>query len=153
MTKNLYYVYLAGAINGLTKHEANAWRDQATKQLMANGVGVLNPLKDEAFMVNMEENDVYDDQHTNMYVTPEWIFKKDMDAINYADFILINALDIGDKACIGTLCELGIAIAKNKKVHIYNMNFNYHSHPFLSGENIQLHNTLNGAIDAILREI
>ncbi len=92
-------VYLCGAIEGLSKEQAFAWRDIAKRELGGRYI-VLDPLDNDDRMTEKE------------------IFEADIKNVEEADIILTE-MSHPDKAYIGTSMELWHAYRLGKEIIVW----------------------------------
>ncbi len=148
-------VYLAGAMYGLSYDEASLWRNQVKKDLghawedcLSHYWEVLDPMQGKEDLgletfIGME----YDDPDLNHRA----IVEKDLFHVREASVILANLTNI--PACspsIGTMMELGYALALNKLVYVVADKDSLHAkHPFIKGRCV-VFPTISRAVASIM---
>lgn len=138
-------IYLAGAIRDKTPYDLE-WRDYATRQLVAGGAAVLNPL-------------------SGQYETTQdgWFFNgvpaasrtmvaRDLYQLRKADCVLANLLPMADGyRSIGTLLELGVALERRQLVVLVGPP-EVTGHPFLTELAYATFTDLDTALQFLTRE-
>lgn len=122
--------YLAGSINGLTYSEATTWRNEASLVLIKMGIEPIDPMRFDHLILDVNSPDKIDDSKVKTVGRP-FIRGKCYDDLDRSDMVLCNFKDVGNKACIGTLMELGYAYSQNKLIYGFNLVDDYKEHPFL----------------------
>lgn len=100
------YVYLAGAITGLSGTEALGWREDLTPYLLEYGFTSLNPLRGQEDGVKNLEHIPADFDGGVVGV------KRDLADIDMCDALIVNLDSV--ETSVGTNAEIGYAYAKNK---------------------------------------
>lgn len=98
---NLYQVYLAGKIDGLTLEEANRQRKIIAEKLLAYGIKCRNPLRGRSSIFN--GNDLVNATSVKeLNITIQEIIQRDLNDINLCNVVLILT---GDEPSWGTTAE------------------------------------------------
>jgi len=149
MSKSTSLVYLAGPIIGFTPDEANSWRDYAQQKLQKYGVEGITPLRGEDMQAATNDDGVFKPSYnSHIFGNPASIAVKNMYDVYRADCVLAYLPERSRK--IGTLLEVGAAIAYRKPVVIWSDDLHIYEHPILKTYSPWCVDNLNDAIETIV---
>ena len=130
-----YNVYLSGPMNGLTLHEANAWRGYIESKL-PDHIKCLNPFRGkELYLLSKTNNGKYvlgDDREETPLTSARGITVRDRYDSIRCDVLFVNVLG-SKKVSIGTVME--IAWSDSVRIPIIlvmEKEGNIHEHPILT---------------------
>lgn len=130
------HVYLCGPIEGLTKREANEWRDEAKVKLAVKNIDVLDPTRRVSYVDSKC-------QHADAR-----IFKCDLQDISHSSVLLVNLSDELPGKKWGTVSEVAHAHTKNKIIIVY-LAPDQWVHPFISQYATEIHRDMHNAVEAV----
>jgi len=130
------HVYLCGPIEGLTKKQANEWRDEARIRLALRDIDVLDPTRRISYV---------DSKCTHADAR---VFKCDLQDISHSSVLLVNLSEELPGKKWGTVAEVAHAHTKNKIIIVYLAKGQW-VHPFISQYATEIHYDLKDAIDAV----
>jgi nucleoside 2-deoxyribosyltransferase len=130
------HVYLCGPIEGLTREEANEWRDEAKVKLALKNIDVLDPTRRVSYV---DSNCPHADAR---------IFKSDLQDIAYSSVLLVNLRKSLPGMKWGTVAEVAHAHTKNKIIIIV-LDPDQWVHPFISQYATEIHTDMLSAIAAV----
>ena len=122
-------VYLVGPIRGLSYEEATGWRNQAKKELEDCGFTVLNPMSGKENLKGTEDIGV--NLKTGDEAKNQYIYFSDIHRVNESNIILANMLPKSYRPPIGSMFEIGYAVAKDKTVILVTDDLYLQKHPFI----------------------
>jgi len=137
-------VYLAGPMSGLKYDDAVNWRDEAQDKLIDYDIHCLYPNicpksnTDKGISLPCTCGDVLCDENN--------IVKVDLDYIKQCNVVLANFNS--DRVSIGTVFEIGYAVALGKLIVAIIADNNIHTHPFITKHAIIV-KTLEEALELI----
>jgi hypothetical protein len=137
MYKHKQYVYLAGAIEGLTREQMEGWRKHATRKLFFKDIDTLDPTR----------RVTYHDQAKNDY-TANRVVKHDLQDIAHSSVILADLRDSTPGRKWGTICEVAHSHTKNKII-ICVTDMGQFKHPFVEFYATEIYHDLDEAIEAV----
>jgi len=116
-------VYLAGKISNSDPYSSLVWRWALEETLAEKGLIALNPLRGKGSFFHhnyvaqntSEQNKI----QTTDWFRPEEILSRDLEDIYLSDVVVANLSHLKDDLMIGTLMELGYAMALGRKVIVY----------------------------------
>lgn len=126
-------VYLSGPITGLGYQEARyGWREAFANQMLP-GIKVLSPMRHEGHLAEIKEiAQTPETASDHFFSGSRIIVEKDALDIERSDLMVVNLLG-AKRVSIGTVMEIGIAYAVNKKiVLVMEDQGNVHEHPFVT---------------------
>jgi len=139
-------VYLAGPIRTNIAVDA-AWRAVAERSLEEQW-HVLNPARDQVYTSHETTINGVD-------ADPHLITQRSFAMVQRADIVLANFYDLSfadDYPCIGTMCELGYAHAKQIPiVTIVNDQWHHRGHPMLAALPMVIFVSLEDALEFLSR--
>jgi nucleoside 2-deoxyribosyltransferase len=140
-------VYLAGPVSGLPYHVAAVWRREVARRLRRHGIEALVPLVGEKALRKEKRIDPrgYPDVPG---CRPNDVFRTDVDMLEQADWVLVNLLG-AKTVSIGTVWEIGWAVAKGVPVVLVMEDGNPHDHLFIT-QSTEEFSTVDEAIKHIL---
>jgi len=130
------HVYLCGPIEGLTKKEANEWRDEAKIKLALKSIDVLDPTRRVSYVDSKCEH------------ADARIFKSDLQDISHSSVLLVNLRKSLPGMKWGTVAEVAHAHTKNKIIIVV-LDKDQWIHPFISQYATEIHTNMNEAIEAV----
>jgi nucleoside 2-deoxyribosyltransferase len=131
------HVYLCGPIEGLTKLEANEWRDEAKVRLALRNIDVLDPTRRVSYI---DSKCAHADAR---------VFKCDLQDIHHSSVLLVNLSNELPGAKWGTVAECAHAHTKNKIIIVYLAPGQW-VHPFISQYATEIHTDMHDAVDAVM---
>jgi hypothetical protein len=137
MYKHRQYVYLAGAIEGLTYEEMTGWRNYVTESLILEGIDTLDPTRRIS----------YHDQKDKSYAAAR-VVKHDFQDIHYSSVIFADLRNSTPGRKWGTVCELAHGHTKNKIIIVVTDEEQF-KHPFIEFYATEIHHNLDDAIEAV----
>jgi nucleoside 2-deoxyribosyltransferase len=108
-------VYLAGAIAGLTGHDATDWRRGAEFMLNSRGIETLNPMRAKHVLEAQKliSTNFRDYEINGAFFTSRGIMARDFNDVKRCDVLLVNLLG-SHRPSFGTIMELAWAYALQK---------------------------------------
>lgn len=138
MYKHRQYVYLAGAMEGLTYEQMTGWRKEATQKLALHSIETLDPTRRVS----------YHDQKDTRYAAAR-VVKHDLQDIHFSSVILADLRNSTPGRKWGTVCELAHGHTKNK-IMIVITDPDQFKHPFIEFYATEIHHSLDDAIEAVI---
>lgn len=131
------HVYLCGPIEGLTRQEANEWRDEARVRLALKNIDVLDPTRRISYV---DSKCVHADAR---------VFKSDLQDISFSTVLLVNLSDTLPGRKWGTVCEVAHAHTKHKIIIVI-LDKDQWVHPFISQYATEIHYSVSDAVNAVM---
>jgi len=143
-----HYVYLAGAITGLTYKGATDWREAVAKELDSDKVETLSPMRGKAFLLNagVLHSGTYD---ANVISSGKGIMRRDHFDCTRASAVLVNLLGSGERISIGTVMEVAFAYDHKIPVICVMEQDNKHNHVMFNEGCTYVVRTLEEAVELI----
>lgn len=144
------YVYLAGAMSGLSADDAKGWRIEAGKRLTEAGFTVLDPARGLMFLEpNETVADGYDDRFDE---TRHTVFNRDKFDSTRSDILLVNLLGHPRRVSIGTVMEMAWAHLSGRfTVTVMDKEDTCYLHAFINETSSVIIESLDEAVDYIIR--
>lgn len=141
-------VYLSGPITGETYQAARfGWRKYVAER-MSPGIKVLSPMRHEGHLAEMA-GALEKDYPEHFFSQPRVLVEKDHLDIQRSDIMLVNLLG-ATRVSIGTMVEIGIAMALGRKIIVVMAKDDkFHNHPFVTEPASLVLDNLDDAIMAI----
>lgn len=148
------YLYLAGAISGLTYEECIGWRDRTTEMMRPHGICCLSPMRTKAYL---SSEPVIDGEYASHVLSSQkGITRRDRHDVYRSAVVLANLLPIpvdkngSPRVSIGTMMEFGWSDAWQKPLVVcMDLNGPY-CHPMVLETADFVVPTLEEAIDVTL---
>lgn len=140
-------VYLSGPITGQNYQEARyGWRKYVAERL-SPGIKALSPMRHEGHLAEVFGS-LEKEYPEHFFSQPRVLVEKDRLDIERSDIILVNLLE-ANRVSIGTMVEIGIAVALGKKIVLCVHRGSMHDHPFVIETASLVLDKLDDAIYAI----
>jgi hypothetical protein len=140
-----HYVYLAGAITGLTYKGATDWRDFVASQLDSDKVETLSPMRGKNFLldVGILQNGTYDDK---VISSGKGIMRRDFFDCTRASCVFVNLLG-AQRVSIGTVLEVAWAYQAKIPVIVVMEQDNMHNHVMFNEAATYIVRTIEEAVE------
>lgn len=140
--------YLAGPMTGLTFRQANGWRVYACDYLAKYGITALSPMRGST---TLKDGDIIDAYYEVEGLGGEnAVVSADRSDVMRSDVILFN-FTISPRVSIGSIAEVSWADAWRKPVVAVLPKGNIHDHPFIRSLCQFKYQTLDEALQTVLR--
>lgn len=137
-------VYLAGPMGGMSAEKMKQWRIEATAQIEAAGINVLDPTRRIPFHSQIKN---HDDRGLNINLAQR-IFKQDLRDIARCEVIFVDARDHEGAKAQGTAAETMFAHMKNKIIVVWTGGALIN--PFFTAMATEIHQDFQDAVDACI---
>ena len=150
---NMFKVYLAGAISGLTYDDGQEWRTTVRDKLKDTSIECYSPLRQKHILRGAGVLDA--DKSADAYgtfsplATDRGIMTRDHYDCQSADLIFVNLLG-SKKVSIGTVMEIAWAYAYRKPLVLVTELTGLHDHPMIREATGYRVETLEEGIDVMM---
>jgi nucleoside 2-deoxyribosyltransferase len=122
-----YYVYLAGPMTGHS-NEYCGWRYREFEAYRRGDIIPVDPMRGKKFL---EGATIIEDSYSeHMLGTPKFIIERDYNDVKNCDVVFMNLLG-AKRISIGSMIELGWAMAHGKPIILIMEPDNLHEHPMV----------------------
>lgn len=125
--KDIYYVYLAGPILGITHGQAVEWREYA-KTLFPENIICLSPMRNKEYLQGVGKITIQ--EYPDPLSTPKGINTRDRNDVIRCDVVLANFLGATNLS-LGTAIEFGWADMLRKPVVVTMTEKDIHYHKMI----------------------
>lgn len=139
-TTKRQYIYLAGAIEHISKEDMHGWRDVATLKFNRADIEVLDPTRRAAAHVN-DGDATFNKMHR--------IVQQDLQDISQSRVLLADLRDSQPGKKWGTVMEVALA-HRDRRVVVVLVDKGQFKHPFIYTMATEVHYDLNDAINACI---
>jgi nucleoside 2-deoxyribosyltransferase len=140
-------VYLAGPIAGKSYEEAMDWRLAAYHYFSGYGITSYSPMRAKDGLKGTKVLSGVDYPEEGP-LSSRAMYRRDLHDVRTADVVLVN-LTGADRVSIGTMIEIGYAVAQGKYIVVVMESDNIHQHLFITESASLICKTLDAALDWI----